>query len=101
MGPKFWSRRLESNFLRDFNDWELDMVGDLIHVLRGHRPSLEKDSVFWKGGRNGQFKIKEVYSLLVNPNDTAFPSWCIWVDRLYIGEESLSLIGFLEWLAST
>ena len=46
MGPKFWSRRLESNFLRDFNDWELDMVGDLIHVLRGHRPSLEEDSVF-------------------------------------------------------
>ncbi|RVX23479.1 putative ribonuclease H protein [Vitis vinifera] len=31
------------NFLRDFNDWELDMVGDLLHVLRGHRPSLEED----------------------------------------------------------
>ena len=29
------------------------MVGDLLHVLRGHRPSLEEDSVFWKGGRNG------------------------------------------------
>ena len=31
------------NFLRDFNDWELDMVGDLLHVLRGHRSSLEED----------------------------------------------------------
>ncbi|RVW96406.1 putative ribonuclease H protein [Vitis vinifera] len=34
------------NFLRDFNDWELDMVGDLLHMLRGHRLSLEEDSVF-------------------------------------------------------
>ena len=74
MGPKFWSRRLESNFFENFNDWELDMVGDLIHALRGHTPSLEEDSVLWKGGRNGQFKIKEAYSLLENPNETVFPS---------------------------
>ena len=53
------------------------MVGDLIHVLRGHRPSLEEDLVLWKGGRNGQFKIKEAYSLLENPNETIFPSRCI------------------------
>ena len=44
MGPEFWSRRLELKFLRDFNDWELDMVEDLLHMLRGHRPSLEEDS---------------------------------------------------------
>ena len=50
------------------------MVGDLIHALRGHTPSLEEDSVLWKGGRNGQFKIKEAYSLLENPNETVFPS---------------------------
>ena len=36
------------NFVRDFNDWELDMVGDLLCVLRGHRPSVEEDSVFWR-----------------------------------------------------
>ena len=30
-------------FVRDFNDWELDMVGDLLRTLRGHRPSLEDD----------------------------------------------------------
>ncbi|RVW55172.1 hypothetical protein CK203_066946 [Vitis vinifera] len=23
-------------FVRDFNDWEMDMVGDLLHTLRGH-----------------------------------------------------------------
>ncbi|RVX12477.1 hypothetical protein CK203_011494 [Vitis vinifera] len=52
------------NFLRDFNDWELDMVGDLPHVLRGHRPSLEEDSVIWRRRKNGQFRVKEAYSLL-------------------------------------
>ena len=36
------------NFFRDFNDWELDMVGDLLYILRGHRPSLEEDSVLWR-----------------------------------------------------
>ena len=41
------------NFLRDFNDWELDMVGDLFHVLRGHKHSLEEDSVLWRRGRKG------------------------------------------------
>ena len=55
------------------------MVGDLFHVLRGHRPSLEEDSVIWRQGRNGQFRVKEAYSLSANPNDTGFPSRCIWV----------------------
>ena len=70
------------NFLRDFNDWELDTVGDLLHMLRGHRPSLEEDSILWRQGRNGQFRVKEAYSLLTNSNDTGFPSSSIWVARV-------------------
>ncbi|RVW88875.1 hypothetical protein CK203_045020 [Vitis vinifera] len=31
-------------FLRNFNDWEVGMVGDLLLKLRGLRPSLEEDS---------------------------------------------------------
>ena len=46
------------------------MVGDLLYILRGHRPSLEEDSVMWRQGRNGQFRVKEAYSLLANPNDS-------------------------------
>ncbi|RVW74089.1 hypothetical protein CK203_052231 [Vitis vinifera] len=90
------------NFLRDFNNWELDMVGDLLHALRGHRPSLEEDSVLWRRGRNGQFRVKEAYSLLANPNDTVFPSGCIgWIGCQL---KSLSLLGrrhggrFLFWI---
>ena len=58
------------------------MVGNLLHVLRGHRISLEEDSVCWKGGRNGQFKVKKAYSLLVSPIVSVFPKSCIWVDRV-------------------
>ena len=82
------------NFLRDFNDWELDIVGDLLHVLRGHRPSLEEDLVLWRRGRNGQFKVKEAYSLLANPNDTVFPSRSIWVDRVP------TKVAFFAWEAT-
>ena len=61
-------------FVRDFNDWELDMVGELLHTFRGHRPSLEEDSFMWRQGRNGLFRVKEAYRLLDNPNDSVFPS---------------------------
>ena len=30
------------------------MVGNLLLDLRGHRITMEEDSVFWKEGRNGQ-----------------------------------------------
>ena len=69
-------------FVRDFNDWELDMVGDLLHTLRGHRPSMEDDSVKWRQGRNGMFRVKEAYRLLDKPNATVFPARRIWVDRV-------------------
>ena len=58
------------------------MVGELLHTLRGHRPSLEEDSIMWRRGRNGLFRVKEAYRLLDNPNATAFPSRSIWVDRV-------------------
>ncbi|KAL6345582.1 hypothetical protein AAG906_017312 [Vitis piasezkii] len=94
VGPKFWSRRLELKFWRDFNDWELDTVGDLLHMLRGHRPSLEEDSILWRQGRNGQFRVKEAYSLLTNSNDTGFPSSSIWVARVP------TKVAFFAWEAT-
>ncbi|RVW92931.1 LINE-1 reverse transcriptase-like [Vitis vinifera] len=37
------------NFLKYFNDWKLDMVGDLLHMLRGHRLLWRKTQFF--GGK--------------------------------------------------
>ncbi|KAL6314020.1 hypothetical protein AAG906_011754 [Vitis piasezkii] len=75
-GQGGWNLR----FLRDFNDWELEMIGNLLNVLRSYKPSMEKDSVRWKGGRNGKFRVKEAYRVVTRPNDIGFPSRCIWVD---------------------
>ncbi|XP_059597986.1 flavin-containing monooxygenase FMO GS-OX-like 2 [Vitis vinifera] len=63
-------------------DQNFSQGGNLLHVLRGYRLTLEDDSVSRNGGRNKYFGVKEAYSLLVNPNDTAFPKNCIWVDRV-------------------
>ncbi|RVW43661.1 hypothetical protein CK203_080462 [Vitis vinifera] len=82
------------NFLRDFNDWELELVGDFLHILRGHKPSLEEDSVLWRKGRNGQFRVKEAYSLLVRSDDTGFPSRSIWVARVP------TKVAFFAWEAT-
>ena len=58
------------------------MVGELLQALRGQRISLEEDSVSWKGGKNGQFGVKNAYSLLISPIAFVFPKKGIWVDRV-------------------
>ena len=42
VGEGGWNLR----FIRDFNDWEVEMVGELLQVLRGFRVTWEEDSVF-------------------------------------------------------
>ena len=69
-------------FFEAFNDWELDLLGDLLTILRGYILTLEEDSVTWKGGRNGKFGVKEAYRLLITPNDISFPKNCTWVVRV-------------------
>ncbi|KAJ9678521.1 hypothetical protein PVL29_020644 [Vitis rotundifolia] len=82
------------NFLRDFNDWELELVGDFLRILRGHKPSLEEDSVLWRKGKRGQFRVKEAYSLLARSDDTGFPSRSIWVARVP------TKVAFFAWEAT-
>ena len=43
-GQGGWNLR----FSRDFNDWELDLIGDLLNMPMGFRISSEEDSMFWK-----------------------------------------------------
>ncbi|RVW15454.1 putative ribonuclease H protein [Vitis vinifera] len=81
-------------FERDFNDWELDMVGDLLRTLRGHRPSMEDDSIKWRQGRNVSFRVKEAYRLLDKSNASLFPARGIWVDRVP------TKVSFFAWEAT-
>ncbi|WKA05686.1 hypothetical protein VitviT2T_023635 [Vitis vinifera] len=78
VGEGGWNLR----FIRDFNDWEVVLVGELLQALRGARISWEDDSVFWKGGGSGQFRVKEAYSWLDRLMDVNFPKNKIWVGRV-------------------
>ncbi|RVW16892.1 Phosphatidylinositol 4-kinase alpha 1 [Vitis vinifera] len=80
--PNFGQGGWNLRFIRAFNDWELDLVGDLLTVLRGYILTLEEVSVTWKGGRNGKFGVKEAYRLLITPNYISFSKNCIWVVRV-------------------
>ncbi|KAJ9705958.1 hypothetical protein PVL29_003867 [Vitis rotundifolia] len=81
-------------FSRDFNDWELDLIGDLLILLRDFRTSSEEDSVFWKEGNHDTFRVKDAFRLLDAPNVTAFPIKCIWVDKVP------TKVAFFAWEAS-
>ena len=89
-GQGGWNLR----FSRGFNDWELDLIGDLLTMLRDYRISFEEDLVIWKGGGNGDFGVKEAYNLLLAPNETTFPKKCIWVDTVP------TKVAFFAWEAT-
>ncbi|RVW29477.1 hypothetical protein CK203_093706 [Vitis vinifera] len=57
-------------------------------------PFLEDDSVKWRQGRNGLFRVKEAYRMLDKPNATVFPARRIWVDRV------LTKVCFFAWEAT-
>ena len=89
-GQGGWNLR----FYRGFNDWELDLIGDLLSMLRDYKISPNEDSVFWKGGGNGIFGVKEAYNLLIAPSDLVFPKKCIWVDKVP------TKVAFFAWEAT-
>ncbi|RVW70583.1 putative ribonuclease H protein [Vitis vinifera] len=80
--PSFGQGSWNISFSRDFNDWEVDLVGNLLYMLRDYKISSEEDSVLWKGGGSGTFRVKEAYNLLVASNDIVFPNKGIWVDKV-------------------
>ena len=80
--------------LRDFNDWELGLVGNLLVELRDYRVNLEDDSVFWKKGEDGLFKVKKAYSVLANTQGAEFPHSNVWVDKVP------TKIAFFAWEAT-
>ena len=79
---------------RNSNDWELDALGELFHMLRDLRISPDEDSVIWKGGGHGLFRIRDAYKLLTSPNVITFPKKSIWVDKVPIK------VAFFAWEAT-
>ncbi|RVX06988.1 LINE-1 retrotransposable element ORF2 protein [Vitis vinifera] len=90
LGQGGWNIRLS----RNFNDWELDALGELLHFLRDLRTSLEEDAVIWKGESHGLFRIRDAYKLLSGSNVITFPKKSIWVDKVP------TKVAFFAWEAS-
>ncbi|RVW96040.1 hypothetical protein CK203_027752 [Vitis vinifera] len=89
-GQGGWNLRL----IRGFNDWELNMVDELLQILRSQRITLEEDSALWKGGKNGKFGVKEAYGLMISPSVPMFPKKGIWVENVP------SKLAFFAWEAT-
>nr|CAN73960.1 hypothetical protein VITISV_023007 [Vitis vinifera] len=90
LGQGGWNIRLS----RNSNDWELDALGELLHLLRDLRISLEEDAVIWKGEGQGRFRIRDAYKLLSGSNVITFPKKSIWVDKVP------TKVAFFAWEAS-
>ena len=56
--------------------------------------TVEEDSVFWKEGEDGLFKVKKAYSVLANTEGAEFPHSNVWVDRVP------TKIAFFAWEAA-
>ena len=89
LGQGGWNIRVS----RNSNDWELDALGELFHMLRDLRISPEEDSVIWKGGGHS-FRIRDAYKLLTVPSVITFPKKSIWVDKVPIK------VAFFAWEAT-
>ena len=70
------------------------MVEELLQILRNQRINLEEDLALWKGGKNGQFGVKDAYGLLTSHSTFLFPKKGIWVENVP------SKLAFFAWEAT-
>ena len=79
------------NCVRAFNDWEVDLVANLLFVLQKERASTELDNVTWKGATNATFSVRNAYILLAPNSGPLFPAKSIWVPS------TPSKVAFFVW----
>ena len=90
LGQGGWNLRLA----RDFNDWELEQIGNMLNLLKDFRTSTEEDAVRWKRESNGVFGAKGAYKILVGSSACVFPNRRIWMDKVP------TKVSFFAWEAS-
>ena len=67
------------NFVRNFNDWELDSVASFLGLLQSNLPTrVVDDGLWWTLKTTGIFDVRSYYYSLRESPDIAFPWKCIW-----------------------
>ena len=69
MGPFYWQQKF--NFLRVFNDWEMNQIANLLCTLQKVKVNTEPDSI----------SAREAYSLLSPRTDSVFPAKGVWISN--------------------
>ncbi|RVW70003.1 hypothetical protein CK203_065772 [Vitis vinifera] len=67
---------------RDFNDWEIDQIGEMLNLLKDFRFSGGGLSEMESGKGNDVFGAKGAYRSLSGYSVGAFPNRRIWMDRV-------------------
>uniref|UniRef100_A0A2N9G1S1 Reverse transcriptase domain-containing protein n=1 Tax=Fagus sylvatica TaxID=28930 RepID=A0A2N9G1S1_FAGSY len=76
-------REWNVTFVRDFNDWEVDVVAEFFQFLHSHMvptaaPNVAPDELRWKPCKDGVFTSRSYYYALIDRRGVRFPWKSIW-----------------------
>ena len=87
------TREWQLQFVRNFNDWEVDTVAAFFNLIHSKSPVHESDDVLnWSLKKNGTFDIRSFYHAIRGSRSRGFPWKGIWGVRFLEG--LLSLFGW-------
>ena len=86
------NRGWNPQFLRLFNDWELDQVYSLLSTIQEKMVfPEEKDKLMWNPSKDGCFSVKSLYGVLEGRREGLFPRKMIWNSCLHTKVSSFHL----------
>ena len=73
------TREWQLQFVRNFNDWEVDMVAAFFSLIHSKSPVHEAEDVIkWSLKKNGTFDIRSFYHAIRGSGSNGFPWKGIW-----------------------
>jgi hypothetical protein len=89
------TREWQFQFVRNFNDWEVDMVAAFFSLIHSKAPVHEADDVIkWSLKKNGTFDIRSFYHAIRGSGSNGFPWKGIW------GVKVPRRVAFFVWTAA-
>lgn len=82
------------NFIKDFNNWRVDMVINLLSMLQKESVSCEPKKVSWKGVATTKFLVCDAFKMLTQGTCSLFSAKNIWLPRVP------TKVTFFAWEAS-